>query len=124
MAVSSAVEKLDNADSAVLELSLFFVRHSLPYWPAQFAPVLEALRARDGMRALDVWSRIALMGEHGLMSLQLSYEAGYRAADMAAEQRHFERLLEQALTAMNNLRAYLRHGVNRPLLVIYPDVAP
>lgn len=117
----STQARLENTEAAVLELSLFFVRHSLPYWPAQLVPVLEALRAHDGARALDAWARLPLMGEHGLMELRLSHDAGYRAADMAAEQRHFQRLLQQALDAIHNLRLYLRSGVSRPLLEIYPD---
>ncbi|MFZ5560718.1 MAG: hypothetical protein ACOY41_04185 [Pseudomonadota bacterium] len=115
--------RLQNADAAVLELSLFFIRHSLPYWPARLAPVLEALRAQDGSRALDAWARLPLMGEHGLMQLRLSHEAGYRAADFDAEQRHFERLLQQALDTINNLRACLKSGISRPLVDIYPDCA-
>lgn len=116
-----AQKKLENAEAAVLELSLFFVRHSLPYWPAQLAPVLLALRAREGAGALAAWSQLALMGEHGLMSLRLSYDDGFRAQDMQAEQLHFERLLQQALDALNNLRFFLRQGVDKPLLTIYPD---
>ncbi len=119
----SALEKLENAEAAVLELSLFFVRHSLPYWPAQLASVLMALRERDGARALDAWSRLALMGENGLMQLRVNYDDGFRAPDMDAEQRHFERLLQQTLDTVNNLRFYLRNGVNKPLVSIYPDVA-
>ncbi|MDQ8038744.1 MAG: hypothetical protein REI12_15080 [Pedobacter sp.] len=119
----SAVEKLENAEAAVLELSLFFVRHSLPYWPAQLSPVLIALRERNGASALDAWSRLALMGENGLMQLRVNYDDGFRAADMDAEQRHFERLLQQTLDAVNNLRFYLRNGVDKPLISIYPDVA-
>lgn len=119
----SAVEKLENAEAAVLELSLFFVRHSLPYWPAQLSPVLIALRECDGARALDAWSRLALMGEGGLMQLQVNYDDGFRAADMDAEQRHFGLLLQQTLDTVNNLRFYLRNGVNKPLVDIYPDVA-
>lgn len=119
----STQAKLQNAEAAVLELSLFFIRHSLPYWPAQMVPVLEALRAFEGGRALDAWARLPLMGEHGLMQLRLSYDAGYRAVDMEAEQRHFERLLQQALDAIHNLRLYLKSGVDRPLIDIYPDRA-
>lgn len=118
----SAQAKLENADAAVLELTLFFIRHSLPYWPAQLAPTLQALRDLDGVRALDAWSRLPLMGEHGLMQLRVSYEDGYRATDFAAEQRHFERLLQQALDAIHNLRLYLKSGADRPLLEIYPDI--
>lgn len=117
----SAQARLDNTEAAILELSMFFVRHSLPHWPAQLVPVLEALRAGDGIRALEAWARLPLMGEYGLMQLRLTYDAGYRAADLEAEQRHFERLLQQALDAVNNLRLYLKSGVNRPLLEIYPD---
>jgi hypothetical protein len=117
----SAQEKIRNAESAVLELSLFFVRHSLPYWPAQLAPVLQALRAQDGLQALECWGRIILMGENGLMQVQVNFEDGFRAPDMAAEQRHFQRLLQQTLDAVNNLRSYLRSGVNRPLVDIHPD---
>ncbi|MCD6060508.1 MAG: hypothetical protein K0S16_819 [Moraxellaceae bacterium] len=117
----STQARLQNAEAAVLELSLFFIRHSLPYWPAQLVPVMDALRAMDGARALDAWSRLTLMGEHGLMQLRVSHDTGYRAADMDAEQRHFDRLLQQALDAINNLRLYLKSGVNRPLLDIYPD---
>ncbi|MCC2637678.1 MAG: hypothetical protein K0Q68_1397 [Moraxellaceae bacterium] len=117
----SAQARLENAEAAVLELSLFFIRHSLPYWPAQLAPVLQALRALDGGKALDTWARLPLMGEHGLLQLRLSYGAGYRAADLDAEQRHFERLLQQALDTIHNLRLYLKSGVSRPLLEILPD---
>lgn len=118
----SAQAKLQNADAAVLELSLFFIRHSLPYWPAQLSPVLEALRALDGFRALDAWSRLPLMGEHGLMQVRVSHEDGYRAADFDAEQRHFERLLQQSLDTIHNLRLYLKSGADRPLVDIIPDV--
>lgn len=117
----SAQARLENAEAAVMELSLFFVRHSLPYWPAQLAPALQALRDRDGARALDAWARLPLMGEHGLMQLRVSHVGGYRAADLDAEQRHFERLLQQALDSLHNLRLYLKSGVARPLLEIYPD---
>lgn len=117
----SAQARIENADAAVLELSLFFIRHSLPHWPAQLAPVLEALRAMDAPRALDHWSRLPLMGEYGLMQLRVSYEDGYRATDFEAEQRHFERLLQQALDAVNNLRLFLKSGASRPLIDIYPD---
>ena len=41
--------------------------------------------------------------------------------DLQAERVHFQRLLEQALNALNNLRAYVRTGANRPLLEIYLD---
>lgn len=117
----SAQAKLENAEAAVLELTLFFIRHSLPYWPAQLAPVLQCLRDLDGGQALDAWARLPLMGENGLMQLRVSYLDGYRAADLEAEQRHFERLLQQALDAIHNLRLYLKSGVNRPLLDIYLD---
>lgn len=117
----STQAKLQNAEAAILELSLFFVRHSLPYWPAQLAPVLQALRAFDGNAALQAWSQLALMGENGLMQVRVSFDAGYRATDIEAEQRHFERLLQQTLDAVNNLRLYLRSGVNRPLIDVYPD---
>lgn len=117
----SAQAKLQNAEAAVLELSLFFVRHSLPYWPAQLSPVLQALRDFDGMRAIDAWARLPLMGEHGLMQLRVSYEDGYRASDFEVEQRHFERLLQQCLDSIHNLRLYLKSGVDRPLIVIQPD---
>jgi len=118
----SAQEKLKNAEDAVLELSLFFVRHSLPFWPAQMAPVLQALRAGNATQALDAWSRIALMGEYGLMQTRITYDNSYRAPDLDAEQRHFDRLLQQTLDTLNNLRFYLRSGVDKPLLAIYPDV--
>lgn len=117
----SAVEKMQNAEAAVLELSMFFIRHSLPQWPAAMAPVLQALRACEGPLALDAWGKIALMGEYGLMQVQVTHINGYRAPDLAAEQRHFERLLQQALDAINNLRLFLRTGTNRPLITIYPD---
>ena len=117
----SAQAKLENAEAAVLELTLFFIRHSLPYWPSQLAPTLQALRDLDGVRALDAWARLPLMGEHGLMQLRLTYADGYRADDLDAEQRHFERLQQQALDAIHNLRLYLKSGVNRPLLEIYLD---
>lgn len=116
-----AQAKVENAGAAVMELSMFFVRHSLPQWPAQMGPALQALRAGDGMGAVNAWSTLALMGEYGLMQTRVSYEGGYCAADMGAEQRHFERLLQQALDAMTNLRVFLRTGVDRPLLTIYPD---
>lgn len=115
--------KIDNAEAALMELSLFFVRHSLPYWPAQFAPTLQSLRANDALKALEQWASVALMGEYGLMQLVVSHDLGYRAADMQAEQQHFQRLLQQALDTINNLRFYVRSGVNRPLIDIYPDVA-
>jgi hypothetical protein len=118
----SAQEKLQNAEAAVLELSLFFVRHSLPLWPARMAPVLQALRVGDGMTALDVWGRMALLGENGLMQTRISYDNGYRVNDSVIEQQHFERLLQQVLDTINNLRFYLRSGVNKPLITIYPDV--
>lgn len=114
-------ERLLNAEAAVLELSLFFVRHSLPYWPAQMAPVLQALRARDGLAALDAWGRLALMGENGLMQIRVNYDDGFRAADMLVEQQHFQHLLQQTLDTINNLRAYLRSGISRPLIDIYRD---
>ncbi|MDF2444918.1 MAG: hypothetical protein K0S46_154 [Moraxellaceae bacterium] len=117
----SAQARLQNAEAAVLELTLFFVRHSLPYWPAQLSPVLQALRALDGKTALDEWSRLPLLGEHGLMQLRLSYDAGYRAIDLEGEQRHFERLLQQALDTVYNLRLYLKSGVDRPLIDIQSD---
>ncbi|MDP2228948.1 MAG: hypothetical protein Q8J78_15890 [Moraxellaceae bacterium] len=117
----STQAKLQNAEAAVLELSMFFVRHSLPFWSAQMAPVLEALRQGDGRKALDVWGTLALMGEHGLMQVQVSHDHGYRCANPAAEQVHFQRLLDQALLTLNNLRFYLRTGANKPLVDIYPD---
>lgn len=118
----STQEKLQNAEAAVLELTLFFVRHSLPFWPAKLSPVLQQLRAGNGPGALEAWGSIALLGEYGLMQTKLTYDAGYRAEDMTAEQQHFERLLQQALDTINNLRFYLRSGVNKPLVDIYPDV--
>lgn len=112
---------VSNAEQALMELSMFFVRHSLPYWPAQMAASLQALRAGDGNKAVAAWGGLALMGEYGLMQTQVSYEGGYRTRDFDAEQRHFERLLQQALDAMNNLRTFLRTGGQKPLLDIYPD---
>ncbi len=118
----SAEEKVRNAEAAVMELTLFFVRHSLPLWPARLSPVLQYLRAGNGHAALEAWSTIALMGEYGLMQVRVSFDDGYRAADFEAEQQHFERLLQQTLDTINNLRSYLRTGVNKPLPEIYPDV--
>lgn len=117
----SGQEKLENAEAAVMELSMFFVRHSLPYWPSQMATTLQALRQGDAATALDAWSRLALMGEGGLMQIRVNYDDGFRAADMEAEQRHFERLLQQTLDTLNNLRIFLRTGVNKPLVEIYFD---
>ncbi len=110
-----------NAEAAILELSMFFVRHSLPVWPARLAPILQALRAGDGRQALEHWGGLALMGEYGLMETRVSYELGYRCADFDREQQHFGRLLQQALDTMNNLRSHLRFGSAKPLLSIYPD---
>ena len=117
----SVQEKLQNADEAVLELSCFFIRHGMPHWPAKISPTLESLRAADALKAVDHWSRLSLLGEYGLMETRISHELGYRTADMDAEQEHFNRLLQQALDAMNNLRMYLRSGVDRPLIVIHRD---
>lgn len=117
----SAQDKLKNAEEAVLELSLFFVRHSLPMWPAAMAPALQALQRSDGNTALEHWGRMALLGENGLMQTRISYDNGYRSPNPYAEQQHFEQLLQQALDTMNNLRFYLRTGADKPLLVIYRD---
>jgi hypothetical protein len=117
----SAVEKMQNAEAAVLELSMFFIRHSLPHWPAQMSPVLQALRKYEPAQALDAWGRLALLGEYGLMQVRVTHIDGYRAADMEAEQQHFERLLQQALDTMNNLRVFIRTGANMPALAIYRD---
>jgi hypothetical protein len=117
-------QRIENAEAAVMELSMFFIRHNLPYWPEQMAPVLQALRDADGRSALTLWGTLALMGEYGLMQTRIEYDLGYRAADMNAEQRHFDGLLQQALDAVNNLRFHLRSGLNKPLLSIYHDDAP
>lgn len=122
MPVMSAEEKVRNAEAAVMELTLFFVRHSLPLWPARLSPVLQHLRAGNGQAALEAWATIALMGEYGLMQVRITYDDGYRVPDFDAEQRHFERLLQQTLDTINNLRFYLRSGVNKPLVEIHPDV--
>jgi len=114
-------EKLQNADAAVLELSCFFIRHGMPHWPSRISPTLESLRAADALKAIDHWGRLGLLGEYGLMETRISHELGYRCADMDAEQEHFNRLLQQALDTMNNLRVYVRSGVDKPLLEIYPD---
>lgn len=120
MSVTTAAV-VGNAEAAVLELSLFFVRHSLPAWPAKLSPVLQALRAGDGRLALEYWGMLALMGEYGLMETRVTYDLGYRSTDFEREQQHFARLLQQALDTMNNLRSHLRFGAGKPLLDIYPD---
>lgn len=120
----STVAKIINAEAALLELMLFFIRHSLPGWPAKLSPVLEALRAQEPHVALDEWSKIQLMGEYGLMQVEVTYEFGYRTEDFDAEQAHFQRLLDQATQSINNLRLYVRSGVNKPLLEIYLDSHP
>jgi hypothetical protein len=117
-----AEDKIRNAEAAVMELTLFFVRHSLPLWPARLSPVLQHLRAGNGQSALEAWATLALMGEYGLMQVRITYDDGYRSPDFDAEQRHFECLLQQTLDTVNNLRFYLRSGVDKPLVVIYPDV--
>ena len=117
----STIAKITNAEDALLELIMFFVRHQLAAWPTKLQPVLEALRAKDATAALNAWSVIPLMGEYGLMQVEIVYEYGYRVQDLQAERVHFQRLLEQALNALNNLRAYVRTGANRPLLEIYLD---
>lgn len=117
----SLVERMANADAALLELSCFFIRHGQPHWPAKLSPALEQLRAGNPERALEHWGRVSLLGEYGLMETQVSYELGYRCPDPEAEQEHFQRLLQQALDAMNNLRQHHRFGIQRPLLVIYRD---
>lgn len=117
----STTEKIQNAEDAVMELSMFFVRHSLPYWPAKLMPTLQALRDRNGAVALEYWGQLPLMGDGGLMQVVVSYDAGFRARDLDAEQVHFDRLMQQALDTLNNLRFYLRNGVNRPLITIYQD---
>ncbi|MDO8331521.1 MAG: hypothetical protein Q7T36_13735 [Fluviicoccus sp.] len=117
----SAADRIANAEAALLELMMFFIRHSLPGWPAKLSTVLELLRERKIHEALDEWARFPLMGEYGLMQVEVTYEYGYRAGDYAAEQAHFQRLLDQYLLTMNNLRQYLRSGVSRPLVEIYLD---
>ena len=117
----STIAKITNAEEALLELIMFFVRHQLAAWPTKLQPVLEALRAKDATTALTAWSVIPLMGEYGLMQVEITYEYGYRVQDLQAERVHFQKLLEQALNALNNLRVYVRTGANRPLLEIYLD---
>jgi hypothetical protein len=119
----STVAKIENAEAAVLEMSLFFIRHSLPFWPAQLAPVLQALRNQDAAGAVEYWGRVALMGENGLMQVIVSHEYGFRSHNPEQEQQHFQQLLQQTLDTLNNLRLYLRSGVNRPLVPIYYDSA-
>jgi len=117
----STIAKITNAEDALLELMLFFVRHSLAEWPAKLSTVLEALRNQDAITALNEWAKVQLMGEYGLMQLEVSHEYGYRVADFAAEQAHFQQLLTQTMTTLNNLRVYVRSGVDRPLVTIYLD---
>lgn len=117
----SASEIIRNAEAAVLELSMFFIRHGMPLWPARLSPVLEALRDGDGKRASAYWGQLALMGEYGLMQTRIGHEEGYRVPDPDNEQRHFDGLLQQALDTMNNLRHYLRSGMARPLVAIMAD---
>ncbi len=117
----STVAKITNAEEALLELMLFFVRHSLPSWPAKLSPVLEALRSQDALTALSEWAKIQLMGEYGLMQVEISHEHGYRVANPLAEQAHYQRLLEQTMTTLNNLRVYVRSGVDKPLVIIHVD---
>lgn len=117
----STLAKITNAEDALLELIMFFVRHQLAEWPAKLLPVLEALRAKDASKALNEWAVIPLMGEYGLMQVEIVYEYGYRVEDFKSERVHFQRLLEQVLSALNNLRVYVRTGTNRPLLEIYLD---
>ena len=120
-AIMSLSAKIANTEAALLELILFFVRHSLPAWPATLTSVLEALRQKDALKALEQWAKIPLMGEYGLMQIEITYIDGYRVENPQAEQVHFNRLLEQTMQAFNNLRLYVRSGVNRPLLEIYVD---
>ena len=117
----SLAAKIQNTEAALLELTMFFVRHSLPAWPASLSQVLELLRQQEAINALEQWSKVPLMGEYGLMQVQVNYLDGYRVADTQAEQLHFNRLLEQAMQAFNNLRLYVRSGVNKPLIEIYLD---
>lgn len=117
----SSTDRIANAEAALLELMMFFIRHSLPGWPAKLSTILELLRAQQIHEALDEWARFPLMGEYGLMQVEVTYEYGYRAEDYDAEQAHFRRLLDQYLLTMNNLRLYLRSGVTRPLVEIYLD---
>jgi hypothetical protein len=117
----SVSAKIANTKAALLELILFFVRHSLPAWPTTLQGVLEALRQKDALNALEQWAKIPLMGEYGLMQVEITYIDGYRVENPQAEQVHFNRLLEQTMQAFNNLRLYVRSGVNRPLLEIYVD---
>ncbi|HNC86917.1 MAG TPA: hypothetical protein PKL69_11935 [Agitococcus sp.] len=113
--------KIQNTEAALLELTMFFVRHSLPAWPATLTSVLEALRQKDALKALEHWAKIPLMGEYGLMQVEVSYINGYQVENVQAEQVHFNRLLEQTMQAFNNLRLYVRSGVNKPLIEIYVD---
>ncbi len=113
--------KIANTEAALLELILFFVRHSLPAWPASLSHVLELLRQQDAINALEQWAKVPLMGEYGLTQVEVTYINGYRVQNHAAEQAHFNRLLEQAMQAFNNLRLYVRSGVNKPLIEIYLD---
>lgn len=117
----SLTAKLTNTEAALMELVLFFVRHSLPAWPASLTQVLEALRQQDALNALEQWAKIPLMGEYGLMQTEVTYINGYRVENHQAEQAHFNRLLEQTMHAFNNLRLYVRSGVNKPLIEIYVD---
>ena len=117
----SLTAKIQNTEEALFELILFFVRHSLPAWPATLTHVLEALRQKDALKALEHWARVPLMGEYGLMQVEVSYINGYQVENVQAEQVHFNRLLEQTMQAFNNLRLYVRSGVNKPLIEIYVD---
>jgi len=113
--------KIENAEQALFELVMFFVRHSSPAWPTKLSVVIDALRAQDALKALEEWSRVPLMGEYGLMQLEINYTNGYQVENVHAEQQHFNRLLEQTMQTFNNLRLYVRSGVNRPLVEIYAD---
>lgn len=117
----AAIDVTKNAEDALMELSMFFIRHGQALWPSRLAPTLEALKKGDTKLALEFWGKMALMGEYGLMQTKITYDDGYRVPDMDAEQVHFEVLLQQALDTMNNLRHYIRLGSNKPLVTIVVD---
>lgn len=110
-----------NACEAGEELLSFFYRHEQDYWPGVLGPVVELLQQGECQRALQLWRQVPLLNESGLMEVKVTYDAGFRVADMRAEQQHFDRLLQQVLTTMNNLRLHVDVGVHKPLVAVVCD---
>ncbi|MEW6330003.1 MAG: hypothetical protein AB1560_00945 [Pseudomonadota bacterium] len=110
-------EKIKNASDAVEELIAFFVRCKVD-WAKYYYPINDALKDLDVDRALRLEEAIPKVNMGGLLDLYICSANGHITTDEEKDNKLFLTLVGQVSKTFENLKQYVEHGVNKPIIPI------